>query len=139
MQPTVSAAEASQRVQQLVEEAFAQLPPGASLVFNDGSDVGPCEGAMQGRVFAEKRYRIVVEPGSDWPADRAIPTLVAFWEKAGYQLHDDRRQERWPRYVVRTPDDFSVNIAGWDRGDHFDYTLTSSSPCVWENGTPNPG
>lgn len=136
MQPTQTAAEASQRVQQLVEEAFAQLPPGASLVFNDGSDVGACDGHLQGMVFAEKRYRIVVEPGSNWPADQAIPTLVAFWEKAGYRLHDDRRQERWPRYVVRSPDDFSVSIAGWDRGDHFDYTLSSSSPCVWENGTP---
>lgn len=142
MQPTETTAQAAQRVQGLVEEAFAHLPAGAELEFNDGSDFGSCDDGAglnaNGKVFVEKRYRIVADPAGAWPRDQAIPALVAFWQQAGYQVYNDQRDARPPRYVVRTPDDYLVLIAAWDRKTYYDYTLTSSSPCIWENGSPDP-
>ncbi|MEU4619436.1 hypothetical protein AB0G04_05590 [Actinoplanes sp. NPDC023801] len=38
---------------------------------------------------------------------------------------------------MRTPDDYSVIIDAWDRDGYYDYTLGSSSPCIWENGSPD--
>jgi hypothetical protein len=142
MQPTETSAEAAKRVETLVQEAFAQLPAGATLKFSDGSDHGSCDdaesGAPRGKVFVEKRYNVVPAADGVWPEDQAIPTLVAFWEKRGYHVYDDGRDRRDPKYVVDTPDGYAVIVMGYDRGGYYDYTLTSSSPCIWENGSPDP-
>lgn len=142
LQPTVTKEQAAQRTEQLVQEAFAQLPAGATLKLNNSSDESPCDdasdGGPAGRVFVERRYLVVPPPGGTWPVDQALPTLVSFWEKKGYKVYDDRRTSSYPKYVVETPDGYSANITTWDRGDHSDITLSSSSPCVWPNGTPQP-
>jgi hypothetical protein len=142
MQPTETKDQAVQRVEALVREAFAQLPAGATLKFSDGSDFGSCDdaerGVPRGRVFIERRYDLVPEAAGSWPADQAIPALVAFWERQGYRVYDDRRNDRPPRFVVRTPDDYSVIIDAWQRDGYYDYTLSSGSPCIWENGSPAP-
>ncbi|GIE34699.1 hypothetical protein Ait01nite_077440 [Actinoplanes italicus] len=142
MQPTETSAEAVKRVEALVQEAFAQLPAGATLKFSDGSDHGSCDdaesGLPRGRVFVEKRYNVVPRAGGGWPEEQAIPALVAFWEKQGYRVYDDGRDRRDPKFVVDTPDGYAVIVHGYDRGDHYDFTLSGSSPCVWENGTPEP-
>ncbi|MEU4422869.1 hypothetical protein AB0F81_19750 [Actinoplanes sp. NPDC024001] len=142
VQPTQTKAQAAQRVEELIQEAFAQLPAGATLKVNIDVDSAPCDdptdGGPAGRVFAEKRYLIVPPAGGGWPADRAIPTLAAFWEQKGYRLHTDGRTEPEPRYSVETPDGYYVTLNSWDRGDHLDVSLSSDSPCVWENGTPDP-
>jgi len=143
MQPTETRDQAVQRVERLVEEAFARLPAGAALTFSDGSDRMPCDDATgngpKGRIFVEKRYDVVPPSGGDWPADQVIPTLVGFWEQQGYRLYDDGRNRRDPKYVVETADGYAVIVKGWDRGDHYDYTLSSSSPCIWADGTPEMG
>jgi hypothetical protein len=142
LQPTETKDQAAQRVEQLVKEAFTGLPGGATLEFSDGSDIGSCDDstglAPRGRIFVERRYKVVPEVRGSWPADQAIPALVAFWEKQGYRVYDDRRNDKPPRFVVRTPDDYSVIIDAWDRDGYYDYTLGSSSPCIWENGSPDP-
>ncbi|GIF29837.1 hypothetical protein Aut01nite_28230 [Actinoplanes utahensis] len=142
VQPTETTAQAVQRVEELVEEAFARIPAGATLQFNDGTDRMPCDdptdNGPKGRIFVEKRYKVVPSAAGAWPADQAIPALVAFWAERGYRLHDDGRDRRDPKYVVETPDGYMVIVKGWNRGDHYDYTLTGSSPCIWANGTPDP-
>jgi hypothetical protein len=142
MPPTDTKAQAVQRVEALVQEAFAQLPAGVTLRFSDGSDHGSCDdidsGARPGRIFVEKRYDVVPSTGGGWPEDQAIPALVAFWEKQGYRVHDDGRDRRDPKYVVETSDDYAVIVMAYDRGDHLDFTLSGTSPCIWENGTPGP-
>ncbi|WP_433794998.1 hypothetical protein [Actinoplanes sp. CA-252034] len=142
MQPTETKDQAAERVEALVREAFTQVPTGATLKFSDGSDIGSCDdaesGAPRGRIFAERRYNLIPDAAGSWPAEQTIPALVAFWEQQGYRVHDDRRSERPPRFVVRTPDDYSVVVDAWDRDGYYDYTLSASSPCIWENGTPDP-
>ncbi|BCY07160.1 hypothetical protein L3i22_022480 [Actinoplanes sp. L3-i22] len=141
--PTVTKAQAAQRVDELLREAFTQLPAGASLKVDYRSDGSACDDPADngpaGQVFAESRSWIVPPGNGSWPADQAVPVLVAFWQRKGYKLHADRRSDsRYPTYVVETPDSYYVSIDGWDRTDHLDYTLSGSSPCVWENGTPDP-
>lgn len=142
LQPTATKEQAAQRTEELVQEAFAQLPSGATLKLHNSSDESPCDdptdGGPAGRVFAERRYLVVPPAGGSWPADQAIPALVTFWQQKGYRVHDDRRTGSYPRYVVETADGYSANISTFDRGDHVDVTLSSSSPCVWPNGTPDP-
>jgi hypothetical protein len=142
METTETKAQAVQKVEALVEEAFARLPAGATLKFSDGTDRMPCDdptdNGPRGRIFIEKRYDVVPSSGGGWPEDQAIPALVAFWERQGYRVYDDGRNRRDPKYVVDTPDGYAVIIKGYDRGDHYDFTLSSSSPCIWENGTPGP-
>jgi hypothetical protein len=140
MQPTDTKEQAVQRVEALVREAFAQLPAGAALRFSDGSDHGSCDdvdsGAPAGRIFVEKRYDVVPSSGGGWQEDQAIPALVAFWEKQGYRVHDDGRNRRDPKYVVEDSGGYAVIVMAYDRGDHLDFTLSGSSPCIWENGSP---
>jgi hypothetical protein len=139
-EPTETRIEAVQRVEALVAEAFAHLPAGATLEFSDGSDRGSCDDVESGRtdglIFVEKRYDVVPQPGGTWAADQTIPALVAFWAAQGYRVYDDGRDRRDPKFVVDTADGYAVIIKGYDRGDHYDYTLSGSSPCIYENGTP---
>ncbi|MEU8238740.1 hypothetical protein AB0C07_10875 [Actinoplanes missouriensis] len=142
VQPTETKAEASRRVDALVEEAFAQLPPGATRKPNVNVDSVPCDdptdGGPAGRIFAERRDLIVPPSGGAWPVTDVFPTLIAFWEQQGYTTRIDGRSEREPRYSVGTPDGYIVIVNSWDRGDHVDISLGSTSPCIWENGTPDP-
>ncbi|GIE91585.1 hypothetical protein [Actinoplanes regularis] len=142
LQPTATKAQAVQRVEELVHEAFGQLPSGATLKINVDEDSLPCDdatdGGPAGRIFAEKRY-LIVPPGTGaWPTEQIIPTLVTFWQQKGYKVHTDKRSEPEPRYSVETPDGYFVTANAWSRGDHLDITLSSDSPCIWENGTPDP-
>lgn len=84
----------------------------------------------------EKRYDVVPNTGT-WPSDQAVPTLITYWLQRGYRTHEDSRTRPKPRSVVETPDGFSAIVEAYNRGTYFDVTLTSSSPCIWENGTPN--
>ena len=131
---TVTAAQAGRRADEVVREAFAQLPTGATLKLNDGKDTMSCD---DGRVFAERRY-LVVPGAASWPADQAVPKLVAFWQQRGYRTHEDSRTKPTPRFVAETPDGYYAIVEAFDRGSTVDVYLSSSSPCVWENGTPDP-
>jgi hypothetical protein len=143
LRPAESQAQAVQRVEQLVQEAFAQLPPGATMKVNLNTDAMPCDdptdGGPAGRIFAERRYFIVPPSTGTWPkAAEAVPALVGFWQEQGYKVRSDGRNDPEPRYMVETADGYRVTAATWNRGDHLDLSLGATSPCVWENGTPNP-
>jgi hypothetical protein len=142
MQPTETKAQAAQRVEELVQESFAALPGGATLKNNVNVDGMACDdptdGGPAGRIFAERRYFIVPPAGDTWPVTEVLPMLVKFWEEKGYTVRTDGRAEADPRYSVNTPDGYIVIVNSWDRGDHADMSIGSTSPCVWENGTPDP-
>ncbi|WP_045746803.1 hypothetical protein [Actinoplanes rectilineatus] len=40
--------------------------------------------------------------------------------------------------VVESTDGYRVSVAGYQRADHYDFTLSGSSPCIGENGSPDP-
>jgi hypothetical protein len=100
---------------------------------DDPTDDGPA-----GRIFVEKRYEVVFP--ANWPADQALPKLAEHWQQRDYRIVSDLRGEDDPKLAVERPGDgFRVNIAVWNRSPgSVDIYLTGSSPCVWENGTPNP-
>lgn len=143
VQPTDDQATAISRVDQLIQQAATALPDGATLKFSDGSDDSPCDdptdNGPEGRIFVEKRYTVVPPSSGPWPEEQVIPNLVAYWQQQQYRVHDDRRTEPdIPTYVVETTDGYRVSVAGYNRNDHHDYTLSASSPCIWPNGTPTP-
>ncbi|ROT34015.1 hypothetical protein [Micromonospora sp. HM5-17] len=141
MQPTITAEQAAQRVEELLQEAYGQLPPGAELeTFDEGPLPcdDPTDGGPAGRVYYEKRYQVIFPAG--WPADQALPRLAEYWGQRGYRTIDDLRDHPDPRLVVERPDDgFRAIISVWNRDSGaIDIYLTGSSPCVWEHGTPDP-
>lgn len=143
MGPTITLAQATARVDQMIREAFAQLPAGAQLRASGPNEPLPCEGAGgmdTGQVLADLQYTIV-HPDS-WPADQLIEVLDRYWKTRGYELvRDDRTQELPSTLFVRDKsDDTAVGIQLYRRaGGHIDAYLVGDSGCVWENGTPPTG
>jgi hypothetical protein len=142
VQPTITAEQATQRVEELLQETYQQLPPGAEMKLFGGPRNLPCDDPSDsgpaGRVFVEKRYEVVFPP--NWPADQALPKLADYWQQRDYRIVSDLRGESDPKLAVERPGDgFRVNIAVWNRAPgSMDIYLTGSSPCVWEDGTPDP-
>jgi uncharacterized lipoprotein len=127
MQPTVTEPVAIERVAARAQEAFAQLPPGATLRQELHQTNLPCEG---GRTFVETDYDIAFPAG--WPVDSAIATLAAYWEKAGYRVVlDERDSAEAPELVVQHPaDGFRIGLLVAHDGAITKATLRSSSPCL---------
>jgi hypothetical protein len=141
-EPTDTKDQAVQRVEELLQEAFAALPPGATLELRLDAGEDHCDTPVladdPSRVRTQKSYSVVAPRTGAWPDEQVIPTLVAFWQKKGYATDGDWRQEvRFPIYSVETADKYGIAVNGWDRGDHLDYTIEAGSPCIWENGTPD--
>ncbi|WP_229070838.1 hypothetical protein [Actinoplanes sp. DH11] len=135
VQPAYDQATAINRVDQLIQQAATALTDGATITFSDGGDDSLCDGFIDsgpaGRVFVEKRYTVVPPSGGTWPEEQVIPDLAAYWEQQHYRVHDDRRTEPdIPTYIVETPDGYRVSVAGYNHNDHYDYTLSASSPCL---------
>lgn len=124
----ISRQEAAERVAQRADEAFAQLPPGATLrILLDHPDSRCDEGDL---VFAERQYQIDYPQG--WPVDEAVPTLSGYWNGAGYEtLRDESSDPKLPNFAAQDQDGFriSIEINHRDTGVTDAY-LVSSSPCV---------
>ncbi|HET9517999.1 MAG TPA: hypothetical protein VFO77_09765 [Actinoplanes sp.] len=141
MQSTATGVQATERVEDLLQEAYRQLPPGATLKPRGGVAELPCDDPTDngpaGRVFIEKVYQVAFPAG--WPADRALPALVQYWQPPQYRVHNDRRDAPDPRFAVETTDGYRVSIEVFVRpAGNLDVYLGGSSPCVWEHGTPDP-
>lgn len=143
VQPTETQAVAIERVEQLIRDATAQLPTGATLTNNYRSNEAGCDDPTDngpaGRIFVEHRYAVVsADNYGRWRSDLVIPPLAAYWEKQGFRVKNDMRAKSDPRYTVEDPDGYFATVQGYDRGGSYDFTLTVGSPCIWPNGTPNP-
>lgn len=140
MQPTITKDEAVQQVGRNAQEAFQQLPGGAVLRPDGESRSLPCDdaddGGPAGRTFVEFQYTIDYPPA--WPVDQALPTLADYWKEQGYRdVRDNRDDAVNPELVVERPDGFRISVGLSRRSTGTtDARLLSSSPCVWENGTP---
>jgi hypothetical protein len=131
MQPSVTKQQAIERVAQRAQEAFAQLPPGATLKQELQQTDLPCDEGKDSATFVETNY--VVEHPAGWPVDESLPLLASYWQKAGYTIvRDDRGDTKLPELVVEHPDDgFRIGyiVAHGDTGV-VKATLSSSSPCI---------
>ena len=127
----VTKEQAVERVVARAEEAFAQLPPGASLKIRSTEPDMPCDDGPAGRTFVETGY--TVEYPDAWPVEQSMATLSAYWQRSGYKtIRDDRGSDKLPEIVVEHPDDgFRIGylLTHRDNG-RIDAYLTSSSPCL---------
>lgn len=142
MQPTMTGSQAAVRVEEVLQETFRQLPPGAQLRPYGDTGTLPCDdptdGGPAGRVFVEQQYEVVHDP--QWPVDQVVPLLAAHWEEQGLEVVTDLRAERDPQLSVEHPDGFRVGIEVYPRADgSADVYLVGSSPCVWPEGSPPAG
>jgi|HigsolmetaAR206D_1030411.scaffolds.fasta_scaffold06764_2 hypothetical protein len=131
--------QASTRVEEIVREAQAALPPGIELTSRFEGSM-PCDdpddGGPKGRVFAERQYQVVYPAG--WPVDQALPTVRQYWEQRGYKVIKDHQPGGDRLLSVENPaDGFRIGIEIYARDSgRTDIFLVGSSPCVWEHGSP---
>ncbi|GAA1835656.1 hypothetical protein GCM10009682_62220 [Luedemannella flava] len=141
VRPTITAAQATDRARQIVQDAFAALPAGAELK-HTGPDLLPCDdptdGGPPGRVFADLSYDVTYPAG--WPADKALDALKGHWSTRGYEVWTRVDDGELNQTTAEDPDGFRVTVEIYTRaGGRLDLYITGSSPCVWEFGTPSAG
>jgi hypothetical protein len=125
--PTITKEQAVTRVDARAQEAFRQLPAGATLKPRSSEPDTPCD---DGRTFVENDY--TVEYPSGWPVEQAIPVLAGYWTSNDYKtVKDDRDRDKTPAFSVEHPDGFRIGIRLTCRDSGaIDAFLISSSPCL---------
>jgi hypothetical protein len=117
-------AAATQRVDDLVREALAQLP--GAHADKIAGDPAPCDdptdGGPPGRFIAVAEYQIR-EPGPDH-----LDRLHEWWTAHGFEVLRDARPRGSYIWVENRADGFRMAVQGNDAGGLF---LTATSPCVW--------
>ncbi len=135
---TLTEQQAMERVERHIGDAVAALPVNARLdeaptvsplPCDDPSDQGPL-----GRVTVAKVYWL-----RDLPKDRTAELFEAmhsYWLSHDYRVLDDHRDLRVPAlFVESNRDAFRMSLQANVRGD---LLISSTSPCVWPEGTPPP-
>ncbi|MPZ85688.1 MAG: hypothetical protein GEV28_37040 [Actinophytocola sp.] len=135
MHATITVEEAEHRVEEYFRQALAVLPaqarPEPSLIdtyeCDDPTDYGP-----KGRKITSVNYQIHDLPRDEYP--EYIADLERWWLDHNFRVLDDER----PTYEsiwVENNDGFRMRIIASDKGK---FVLIATSPCVWQNGTPEP-
>lgn len=117
------------RVTALAEEAFRQLPPGATLKVMLEQPEIPCDRGPADTTFTEIEY--IVDHPRGWPVEQVIPVLAGYWAHTGYTIVDDERDDRQvPVLRVEHPGGFRI-AASLVRPEHGRVAayLVSSSTC----------
>ncbi len=130
-QPTVTKEQAVERVAARAQEAFGQLPAGATLKQTLAQTDLPCENGPKGSTFVETDY--AVEYPATWPVEQSMATLSAYWHSNKYKIvRDDRSDDKFPELVVEHPTDgFRIGYLVAHRNNgRIDAILKSSSPCL---------
>jgi hypothetical protein len=129
-EPTVSKQEAVTRVEARAQEAFAQLPAGATLKLRSSRPDLPCEEGSGGRRFVENSYTIDYPAG--WPIGQSLTTLADYWARSNYKVvRDERQDDKVPELVVEHPDDlFHIGyLLSYRDNGRIDGVIRSSSTC----------
>lgn len=137
MQPTMTAQQASLRVADYAQRAFAALPPPAALVKWAGDNNNPCDdptdNGPQGRVVPYAEYKITGLPPDQY--NHYFDVLRQWWASHGFRVLADDRPKDLYLWVENNGDGFRMALQANDVGPLY---LTSTAPCVWPNGTPEP-
>lgn len=127
---TVTKDQAVARVAERAQEAFRQLPPGATLEQTLHTPDLPCDDG-DGRVFVETRYDVVFP--ATWPVDQSMTVLADYWTGNGYRIvRDDRASTELPELVAeKTSDGFRIGyLINHGADGRATARLLSSSPCL---------
>lgn len=139
MQPTITRQQAIDRVEQLIQQTVAQLPPDARLDPLGRSSGSPCDdptdGGPKGRVFVESTYWVKDLPRENYP--QYLDTVERYWADRGYRLIRDTMHGPIDRSIVYSDaEGFRIVLETNDDGKAI--SVSSQSPCVWPNGAPDP-
>jgi hypothetical protein len=122
--------QAVERVDALAQEAFQQLPAGATLKQRSSEPEMPCDDGPGGRTFVETDY--VIDYPEGWPVQQTMGILGDYWAKNNYKIvRDDRQDDKAPELVVEHPGDaFHIGyLVTYRDNGRIDALLRSSSAC----------
>ena len=121
--------QATDRVSTRAQEAFQQLPAGATLKVDANRPAVPCGTDPNGPSFVEIDYSLQYPTG--WPVEQTMETLAGYWQKAGYKtVNDERGVKGTPSFSAEDQDGFRIGVSVTYRDDGtIDAYLISSSPC----------
>jgi hypothetical protein len=137
MPKTITVKQAEQKVEDYFRQALAVLPPQArpkaglidTYECDDPTDNGP-----RGRMISSVDYEILDLRADDYP--EYVDNLERWWRDHNFHILSDDRPDEQSVWVENTEDGFRMRVQDNPRGELY---LTVTSPCVWPNGTPEPG
>jgi hypothetical protein len=136
VRPTITVRQAEQKVEDYFRQALAELPPQArpepGLIDTYDCD-DPTDNGPQGRKIASVDYDILGLPRDEYP--EYINKLERWWRDHNFRVLDDERPKRDSIWVENNDDGFRMRVTASKKGK---LILIATSPCVWENGTPEP-
>jgi hypothetical protein len=136
MQPTITIEQANQQVEDYSMKAREALPSVARYTLFSSEQRGDCsdpsDNGPKNRMLASRTYKV------EGLARDKIPTyfdaLRTWWQNHNFRVLDNNPPNEY-LWVENNADSFRMALEANPQGDLF---LTSTSPCVWPNGTPIP-
>ncbi|MFD8494222.1 hypothetical protein [Amycolatopsis sp. NPDC059657] len=136
MHPTITIAEANQRVDEYIARAVKVLPPEAKLELNyqerAGSCSDPTDHGPKNRVTANRDYKVLGLQQAAIPS--YFDSLRAWWLANNFRVLDEKPRNEF-LWVENNADAFQMTLTAHPGAGIF---LIAGSPCVWPNGTPEP-
>jgi hypothetical protein len=136
MQPTMTAQAAEERVEANLGAAASVLPDQAQLELFDSGQPNcddPTDHGPKGRVIPFVTYQVLGLSASIY--GRCFDLLLRWWEDNGFVVLRDSRPGGMYVWVENREDGFRMTAQANDLGQLY---LTSTAPCVWPNGVPEP-
>lgn len=132
MTPTITLDEANRKLDAYIEEALAQLPPGAQLKERLRIEEESCDDVAgdEGKQHASRNYEVTgIEPEK---IPNYFQTLRGWLKKNNFRVLEDKANNEF-LWVENNSDSFRMTVKTVDQTR---LILISASPCVWRNGTP---
>ncbi|MGH3738078.1 MAG: hypothetical protein ACRDT6_21075 [Micromonosporaceae bacterium] len=138
MQPTVSVREAKVMIDRHIKDIIAQLPDNAEPKSRGGVDGLPCTWSdapdADKRVIVESWYRVENLPVAEYPS--YFESIGRHWRELGYRkVRFDKQDAMWTM-AYADPEGFVLSFGTTGSGEVL--TIKAASPCIWQNGTPEP-
>ncbi len=140
MQPTLTRAQATERIKSYIKQTVAELPQTAKLDLIGYVDSLPCGGddwlaeETDGRVRVEYTYSIKGLTIADYP--KHFDTVERYWESRGYRQRRFDKNGLSVQMIHTDPDGFRLDLT--TNGDGTALSIQVQSPCIWPDGTPAP-
>jgi hypothetical protein len=138
MDPTLNEQQATDRVQQHIDDTVAVIQPPPrlepqSLVDSQQCDL-PSDNGPLGRIEVGRTYWL-----RDIPVERNSDVFAAverYWTNNGWVILSDDTNPAAPFLSVENRQDaFRMSLSSSIDGQ---LSIGASSPCIWPNGTPEP-
>ncbi|MGW7530697.1 hypothetical protein [Amycolatopsis sp. NPDC054798] len=133
-EPTITADQANRQVEDYSMQARLALPAEARYSLFSSEQRGDCsdpsDNGAKNRVLASRGYRVEGLAKDKFP--RYFDALRAWWQSHNFRVLDNNPPNEY-LWVENNSDGFRMTLQANSQGGLF---LTSTSPCVWPDGTP---